>query len=97
MRRKTYLLIMELLLIGCLLNAQSTPEAKLPSATLLKAGRFLDVRTGHYIEAAGILIEGDRIKEVGQAVEIVIEEKAGKAEGEQAGAADGGARRLVDK
>lgn len=70
MRKKTHLLIMGLLLIGCLLNGQSSPETKLPGLTLLKAGRVLDVRTGHYIEAAGILIEGDHIKEVGQAVGI---------------------------
>src|SRR4029077_3277653 len=36
----------------------------------IKAGRLLDVRTGHYIESAGVLIEGDRIKEVGRAADI---------------------------
>jgi imidazolonepropionase-like amidohydrolase len=70
MRRTIYLPALELLLIGCLVNAQSKPEAKPSNVTLLKAGRLLDVGAGHYIEGAGILIEGDRIKEVGQATEI---------------------------
>jgi hypothetical protein len=56
MRKKTHLLIMELLLIGCLLNGQSSPETKLPGVTLLKAGRVLDVRTGHYIEGSRVII-----------------------------------------
>jgi imidazolonepropionase-like amidohydrolase len=32
---------------------------------LIKAGRVLDVRTGEYAQEMGILIEGERIKEVG--------------------------------
>lgn len=69
MQRKICLLAVEALLIGCLLNAQSRPESK-PSFTLIKADRVLDVRAGHYIEAAGILIEGDLVKEVGPAIRI---------------------------
>jgi imidazolonepropionase-like amidohydrolase len=37
---------------------------------LLKAGRVLDVKTGHYLEAASILIEGDRIKDVGRVADL---------------------------
>jgi len=70
MRRNIYLLVLGLLLNTCLVNAQSNPGAKPLSVTLLRAGRVLDVRTGHYIESAGILIEGDRIKEVGRAADI---------------------------
>jgi hypothetical protein len=69
MRRKIYLLALELLLIGCLVKAQSKPESK-PTVTVLKAGRALDVRTGRYLKGAGVLIEGDRIKEVGAAADI---------------------------
>jgi imidazolonepropionase-like amidohydrolase len=69
MERKIYLLALELLLIGCLGRAQSKPESK-PTVTFLKAERALDVRTGHYLESAGILIEGDRIKEFGPAGDI---------------------------
>jgi imidazolonepropionase-like amidohydrolase len=69
MRRRIYLLALVLLLIGSLLNAQSNPESK-PGVTLLKTGRVLDVRSGHYVENAAILIEGDHIKEIGPAVGI---------------------------
>lgn len=33
--------------------------------TLIKAGRLLDVRSGHYLVNQGVLIEGERIKRVG--------------------------------
>jgi imidazolonepropionase-like amidohydrolase len=70
MRRRIYLLFLALLANTCLVNAQSSPTAKPLSVTLLKAGRVLDVTSGHYIESGGILIEGDRIKEVGRAADI---------------------------
>ena len=70
MRRKIYLLFLALLANTCLVNAQSSPTSKPLSVTLLKAGRVLDVISGHYIESGGILIEGDRIKEVGRAADI---------------------------
>jgi len=69
MRRRIYLFVLEVALIGSLARAQSKPEFK-PSVTLLKTGRILDVRSGHYIESAAILIEGDYIKEIGPAVEV---------------------------
>jgi len=71
MRRRIYLLVLVLFLNTCLLvNAQSTSGSEPLSVALLRAARVLDVRTGHYIESAGILIEGDRIKEVGRAADI---------------------------
>ena len=70
MPRNVHVLALELLLVGCLANAQSKPEAKPPTITLLKAARVLDVGAGHYIKDAAILIEGDRIKEVGPAIDI---------------------------
>jgi imidazolonepropionase-like amidohydrolase len=78
MRRKIYLLTLELLLVGCLVKAQSKPDSK-PTVTLLKGGRALDVRTGRYLENAGILIEGDRIKEVGPAADIQARAPKGAA------------------
>lgn len=50
--------------------AQSSPDSK-PAATVLKAARLLDVRKGAYIENAAVWIEGERIKEVGPAAEIL--------------------------
>ena len=37
---------------------------------LLKAGRLLDVKAGRYIEDAAVLIEGERIKEVGRVADL---------------------------
>jgi imidazolonepropionase-like amidohydrolase len=70
MRRRIYLLLLALLANTCLVNAQSSPPSKPLGVTLLKAGRVLDVTSGNYIESGGILIEGDRIKEVGRAADI---------------------------
>src|ERR1700730_8717479 len=78
MRGRIYLLALELLLIGSLLTAQSKPEAD-PSVTLLKTGRLLDVRSGHHIESAAILIEGNHIKEIGPAVDIQAHAPKGAA------------------
>jgi imidazolonepropionase-like amidohydrolase len=46
-------------------TAQSNPETKPADIVLVKAARLLDVRAGRYLENAAVLIEGDRIKEVG--------------------------------
>src|SRR5579884_746515 len=39
-------------------------------ASLVRAARMLDVRTGRYLEHAAILIEGERIRAVGPAEEV---------------------------
>ena len=57
-----------LLLSSALASAQAAP---LNTRTiLLKAGRMLDVRTGKYIPNAGILVEQDKIKEVGPLAQL---------------------------
>lgn len=50
--------------------AQSQPDSRQQS-TVLKAARLLDVRKGAYLENAALWVEGERIKEVGPAGEIV--------------------------
>jgi imidazolonepropionase-like amidohydrolase len=45
-------------------------RAQAPKATLIKAGRLIDVRAGRVLENQGILIEGERIKTVGPLAEI---------------------------
>lgn len=45
------------------------PTPHLPT-TLIKAGKLLDVRKGVYVENAAILVEGERIKEVGTFTDI---------------------------
>jgi imidazolonepropionase-like amidohydrolase len=48
------------------LVAQSVP------VTLVKAGRLLDPRTGNVLAPAAVLIEGDKIKQVGSASQISV-------------------------
>lgn len=57
-----------LLLLTSFAIAQITSPA--PSATLINAGRLLDVRTGKYLTNQGILIENDKIKEVGPIAQV---------------------------
>jgi imidazolonepropionase-like amidohydrolase len=59
-----------LVLIPHLAVSQSNPETKSADIVLIKATRLLDVRSGRYVENAAVLIEGDRIKEVGPTRDI---------------------------
>ncbi len=45
--------------------------SKPPKTTLIKAGRLIDVRAGRVLTNQGILVEGERIKSVGEADEIL--------------------------
>jgi len=56
-------LLLTLALISISLFAQSPPK----ETVLIKAGRLIDVRSGRVLTDQAILIEGDRIKEVGPA------------------------------
>jgi imidazolonepropionase-like amidohydrolase len=47
--------------------AQPAAQTK---SILLKAGRILDVRTGKYLAGAGVLVENNRIKEVGALAQV---------------------------
>ena len=62
MSRKVFAVAL-LLLAGAAVFGQAAPSH--PKATLLKAARLLDVRTGKYVENAAVLVEGDKIKETG--------------------------------
>jgi hypothetical protein len=46
--------------------------AQAAESTLVVAGQLLDVRSGHYLRQAGVLISGDRITEVGPAAELRV-------------------------
>jgi imidazolonepropionase-like amidohydrolase len=68
MPRKMTVLMLLTLSSSILACAQTTePQAK---SILLKAGRILDVRTEKYIPNAGVLVEQDKIKEVGPIAEV---------------------------
>lgn len=56
------------LLLGTGMRASTQPPVS--RLTLVKAAKLLDIRTGHYVEHAAVLIESDRIKEVGPASAI---------------------------
>jgi imidazolonepropionase-like amidohydrolase len=45
-------------------------DSRPPAATIVKAGKLLDVRKGTYLENAAIWIEGERVKQVGPASDI---------------------------
>lgn len=50
--------------------AQRDTTTKVPTQVLVKAAKLLDVRSGKFIENAAVLIDDDRIKEVGAAAEV---------------------------
>src|ERR1044071_177713 len=64
-------LLLSLLLSSQLLIAQTSERATQPKNILIRAGRLVDVRAGRVLTNQAILIEGDRVREVGpaQAVE----------------------------
>ena len=71
MKRSVALLLASFFFLASIARAQNAPNAtQAPRAILLKARRMLDVRAGRYVEGAAILIQGERIKEVGLAAEL---------------------------
>ncbi|HEV2198125.1 MAG TPA: amidohydrolase family protein, partial [Candidatus Acidoferrum sp.] len=70
MLKKLALSVLALTLYAPIVVPQSNPEARPPNVVLLKAARLLDVTTGRYIENAAVLIEGERIQEVGPAAQL---------------------------
>jgi imidazolonepropionase-like amidohydrolase len=66
--RLVAVIAMMVLISACELRAQSA------GFTLVKAGRLLDPRTGHVIAPAAVLIEGNKIKQVGSPAQISVPE-----------------------
>ena len=68
------LLLLVIAICAALSASAQAPATAIPPAAprevAVKAGRVLDVRTGHYAENQIIWIEGDRIKEIGAASEL---------------------------
>jgi imidazolonepropionase-like amidohydrolase len=58
-----------LLLVALVFTAQLGAQSAVPF-TLVKAGRLLDPRTGSVLAPAAVLIEGDKIKQVGSPSQI---------------------------
>ncbi|HYL64801.1 MAG TPA: amidohydrolase family protein [Candidatus Methylomirabilis sp.] len=70
MLQKLAFIALALALSPYLAISQSNPETNHPNVVLIKAARILDVRSGHYTENAAVLIEGERIKEVGPSQDL---------------------------
>src|SRR4026208_507183 len=51
-------------------SVSSLAQTKTAAATLIKAGRLIDVRAGRVLENQAILVEGERIKAVGPFAEV---------------------------
>ena len=54
-----------LLFLGMLFSCSGQIVAQSPTSALVKAGRLLDPRTGNVLSPAAVLIEGNKVKEVG--------------------------------
>lgn len=66
MKHKRLLSLLLLILLSpSLLISQTSERNQAPKMVLIRAGRLLDVRSGRVLTDQAILIEGDRIKEVG--------------------------------
>jgi imidazolonepropionase-like amidohydrolase len=76
-RRFAARLLSILLLSPYLSIAQTGKVAETPKRVLIRAGRLVDVRGGRVLTNQAILIEGDRIKEVGAAQAIASRAPAG--------------------
>src|ERR1043166_2469840 len=55
-----------------MVSAAPTPAQSAVPVTLIKAGRLLDPRTGNALSPAAVLIEGDKIKQVGSSSQISV-------------------------
>ena len=64
MRKLGILLVLGLVAV---VSAVQTPAQSAVPVTLIKAGRLLDPCTGNILAPAALLIEGDKIKQVGSA------------------------------
>ena len=58
------------ILLSVLIYLPVVAQTSAKSMTLIKAGRLIDVRNGRALTDQAILVEGDRIKEVGPATQL---------------------------
>jgi imidazolonepropionase-like amidohydrolase len=56
-------------------TAQVAPSP--PTATVIKAGKLLDPRTGNVLSPAAVLVEGSKIKEVGSPARVQVDSPVG--------------------
>jgi imidazolonepropionase-like amidohydrolase len=58
------------LILLALLGSIAVAQEKRATATLLKVGRLLEVRSGKYLANQGVLIEGEKVSEVGPIAQV---------------------------
>jgi imidazolonepropionase-like amidohydrolase len=75
--KRFIILLLSLLFSPSLLIAQTSERASPPRSVLIRAGRLIDVRAGRVLTDQAILIEGERIKEVGPAQAVMNRAPAG--------------------
>lgn len=63
------IMVLTLLILCSVVACAQTAEPHAKSI-LLKGGRILDVRTGKYLAGSGVLVENDRIKEIGPLAQV---------------------------
>jgi len=64
--------IASLFFLTCsIVAAQTQPVSTAPASVVVKAAKLLDVRKGTYVDNAAVWIEGERIKEVGTAADVL--------------------------
>src|SRR5882724_5548658 len=64
--KKTLATLVALILLPAAFLAQSSPK----EIVLIKAGKLIDVRAGRVLKDQSILIEGDRVKQVGSSQSV---------------------------
>jgi imidazolonepropionase-like amidohydrolase len=70
MTRKFLSAILSAMLMSAVICVPLSAQSSSKALTLIKAGRLIDVRNGRALTDQAILIEGDRIKEVGPAGQL---------------------------
>jgi imidazolonepropionase-like amidohydrolase len=69
---RRWIALLVLLIVALASTAQLGAAQPAAPLTLVKAGRLLDPRTGNVIAPAAVLIEGDKIKQVGSSLQIGV-------------------------
>jgi imidazolonepropionase-like amidohydrolase len=71
MKRRAFLTVIPLCLASSVIFGQTQPVARPSASVVVKAARVLDVRKGSYLENAAVWIDGERVKEVGRASDVL--------------------------
>ena len=68
--RKSLVVVVAIIVSVCFLNAQAPPQTAAAAITAIRAGRLLDPEAGRILTNQVIVVEGNRIRDVGPGVAI---------------------------